>query len=510
MNLVQGLVSLIGAGPGDPGLLTVKALQRLREADLIIYDTLANPEHLKHAKPGARSHCVGPGFRYKKLSQEKINRLILQEAKKGKHVLRLKGGDPYLFGRGGEEALFLVAHKIPFEVIPGVTSATGCAAYAGIPLTHRDHNASVTFLTGHRAHDKDLDTIDWNKIASLKGALAVYMGFYNLEKIAVHLLSGGMSRRTPVAVVEWGTLPRQRSCEGTLADIARRVRDAGLKAPCMIFIGDVVRLRTQLNWFERLPLFSKKVVITRMREKADTFAEKFRQLGARVIEFPVIEIVKKADTVSLDRALRSLSDYDWLCFTSAYGVQAFFERLQALGKDARALGGLKIACVGPQTNNALQNYGVKADLQPARFETSALAQEFKKKGLGRGKLFLLPRADIAPNELEKALQKCGARTHRVAVYQTRPTRIPKGKVKELLRLEPDFVTFTSASTVDHFVRAVGLQNVRRLGKKTIFASIGPVTSRALKKYGLKTRCQARTFDTEGLVAAVQRTAAVRR
>lgn len=495
-------VYLVGSGPGDPGLLTLKAQARLREADLIVYDYLANPAHLKHASEKAVKICVGRGFRHKKLSQTKINRLIVRAAKKGRKVVRLKGGDPYLFGRGGEEALFLRKHGIPFQVVPGITSAVACAAYAGIPLTHRDFSSSVTFLTGHKADDKDMDLIPWKNIVSLKkGTLVIYMGFYNLEKIAKLLVKNGMPEATPAAVIEWGTLVRQRSCDGTLGAIAAKSVALKLKAPCIIVIGEVVSLRNSLNWFEHLPLFGKKIVLTRAREQSADLREKLEELGAEVIEFPTVRIEPPSSFTPMDRAIKNLSDYDWIVFSSLHGVRSFFDRLFGLGLDSRALEGCRIAAVGPQTAQEIQKRGVRADLVPERYETKALADAFRKKIKPlKGKNFLLVRAAIASGEFEESLKKYGARVVRVDAYRTLlpqsvPATLPDGI---------DVVTFTSASTVDHFVKLLGSGKMRAFAKKTLFASIGPVTSAALRKHGLKAGCEASSFTTEGLLEALQK------
>ncbi|MBI3251786.1 MAG: uroporphyrinogen-III C-methyltransferase [Candidatus Omnitrophica bacterium] len=496
-----GKVYLVGAGPGDPGLLTVKALRLIREADLIVYDYLANPDHLRHAKASAEKICVGRNFRHRRLTQEKINRLIIRAAQKGQAVVRLKGGDPYLFGRGGEEALFLRAHRIRFEVVPGVTSATACAAYAGIPLTHREHSASVTFLTGHRAHDENLDSVSWDAIVSLGGTIVVYMGFYNLEKIAERLIQKGKPAATPVSVIEWGTLPRQRSCDGTLANIAARVREKKMKAPCLIVIGEVVALRKKLNWFERLPLFGKTVVVTRTAEKSKVFREKLAARGAEVIEFPVIEIRPVSDFSAMDEAIRSLEDFDWIIFTSHYGVRAFFDRLRAKhGKDARALGRTRVAAVGPATACSLERRGVRPDLLPGHYETKAIVDAFKKKKNLRGKSVLLLRTDIAPPDLERGLKRLGAKTTRVTAYRTRR---PSGRQAWPMRDPVDFVTFTSSSTAHHFVKIMGLQKARKLSRKAVFASIGPVTTKTLKSYGLRVGCEAKIYTTDGLAAAIR-------
>ncbi len=506
MTTGMGKVSLVGAGPGDPGLLTLKAQKRIQEADLIIYDYLANPEHLRHAKEAAVKICVGKGFRHRHYSQEKIRRLIIRAVRKGQHVVRLKGGDPYLFGRGGEEALFLYEHKIPFEVVPGVTSATACAAYAGIPLTHREHNASVSFITGHRAHDSHLDTVPWEKLVALKGTLVIYMGFYNLAKIAERLITHGMPARTRTCVIEWGTLPRQKSCDGTLSDIAKKVTEMKMKAPCIIIIGDVVRLRKKLNWYETLPLFGKKIVITRTREKGEALMDKLEELGAQVLEFPVIEIKEPSDISSMDKAIKKLNEFDWLIFTSTYGVDFFFNRLACVHKkDARALNGIKVACVGPGTEQALNKRGVFSDLIPKHFETEAISREFRKRfGNLNGKNVLLLRTNIAPPELDLNLKKLGAHVTRVTAYQTHlPKSISTPVKKKLLNGEAHCVTFTSSSTVTNFVKILGLKNVKKIAKSTKFASIGPVTSKTMREFGLKPSMQAKVYTIEGLVEAIK-------
>lgn len=501
---VKGLVSLVGSGPGDPGLLTLKAQERLRDADLIVYDYLANPEHLRHAPKKAVKIGVGKGFRHKTLSQDKINRLIVSSSLKGKRVVRLKGGDPYLFGRGGEEALHLEKNKIPFEVVPGVTSATACAAYAGIPLTHRDHNASVTFLTGHRAHDEGLDSIPWEKIASIGGTIVIYMGFYNLENISKQLIRAGMSPDTPTAVIEWGTLPRQKTVADTLQNIFTAVQKQKLAAPCVILIGDVVVLRKKLGWFERLPLFGKKVLVTRAAGCAGFFTRRLTALGAEAIELPLIQIEEPKNFKEMDTAIRALKKYDWAVFTSAHGVSSFFKRLNTLRLDARALANTKIASVGAQTSRALSHHGIRADLEPKKFETSAIPAEFKKRGIAlKNKNFVLFRTDIAPPGLERGLLKAGARVHPVTAYRTTtPRHIPADIKKRVLSGEADFAAFTSASTVHGFVLHFGKKTAQTIARKTHFLSIGPVTTKTLKSYGLKPYRQARTFTVEGLIEAL--------
>ncbi len=499
----HGHVSLVGAGPGDPGLLTLKALKRIQQADLIIYDYLTNPQHLEHAAKNAKVIGVGRGFRHKKISQQKINRLILKYARAGHHVVRLKGGDPFLFGRGGEEALFLKQHGIPFDVVPGVTSAVACAAYAGIPMTHRDHNASVTFLTGHRANDKALDTIDWDKIVSLDGTIAIYMGLYNLPHISRHLIKSGLSGQTPVAVIEWGTLTRQRSCIAPLKDIARQVELKKLSAPAMIIVGDVVDLSKQLNWFESLPLFGQKVVVTRMKDKSSELISRLEALGAQTLSMPVIEIKPIKDHRPLDVAISHLDRFDWLVFTSSYGVDAFFRRLAQKNRDARSLRSLKIAAVGAETGRALKDRGICVDLMPSDHQSSSLAidlgRAIKKTGSSR---VLLARTDIAPPQFELMLKKSGAKITDLTVYRTVQAPVSRSLRDQIVSLKADWVTFTSSSSASHFVKIVGSSAVKKMAKRTRFASIGPVTSKTLKSLGLKVSAEAKQYNLDGLVTAL--------
>lgn len=500
----KGRVYLVGAGPGDPELLTLKAKRLLEEAELVIYDYLANPAHLRHAKEGSRQVCVGKRFRHHPFSQNKINQLIIQAARKGKTVVRLKGGDPYLFGRGAEEALYLKDRGVSFEVVPGVTSATACAAYSGIPLTHRDHNASVTFLTGHRAHDENLDTVDWEKIVSLSGTIVIYMGFYNLEKITQKLMQFGMSGTTRISIIEWGTLPKQKSCDGVLQNIVHKVKEQNLNAPAMIIIGDVVRLKEKLNWFERLPLFGQKIVVTRAAKRNQAFQEKLEQLGAEVIEFPTVTTSFLSNYKTVDAVLKNIKIYDWLIFTSACGIEAFMNRVFAIKKDARFLAHLKIAVVGTETLGMLKKFGLNADLVPTRFEALAIAEEMKKRfGALNGKKILLARTSIATDDLPNALKKLGAKITKLAVYKTTaPKKISKEIRKRILGLPRGMVTFTSSSTVDQFVKIMGRSNINTMIKKTAFASIGPVTSATLRKERLPVSCEAKNSTLDGLLEAV--------
>lgn len=501
----RGKVYLVGSGPGDPGLLTLKAKRFISQADVIIYDYLTNPAHLEHAKPSAEKAGVGKGFRHKKPSQQKINQWIIRSAKEGKTVVRLKGGDPYLFGRGGEEAMFLKKHNIPFEVVPGVTSAIACAAYAGIPLTHREHNASVTFLTGHRANDDKLDSIEWNKIASLGGSIVIYMGFYNLGIIAKKLVAAGMPKKTPVSVIQWGTLPRQRSCDGTLTDIEEKIKKAGMGAPCIIVIGDVVSLRKKLDWFETLPLFGKRIVITRMRDKSSSLRAALEDRGAEVLEFPTIEILPAASTRRIDAEIAHIHQYHWVVFASPNGVSAFFDRLAAVKRDSRALASVKIAAVGPGTIQQLKSFGIHPDLEPKEFHSEKLADEFMKRKIDlHHKKILAVRADIAPEALDKRLAAMGAKVTRLEAYRTRKTdSAPHETRQALLEGRADYAVFTSSSTFENFVKILGASEVRRIAAKTRFLSIGPVTSGTIRRLGFKPYREAKNHSIEGLVSMME-------
>ncbi len=507
----KGFVSLVGAGPGDPELLTLKALRRIREADLIVYDYLVNPEHLSHAKKDSSVICVGKGFRHKLMSQKKINRLIIREAKRGKNVVRLKGGDPYLFGRGAEEALFLRRHGIPFDVVPGITSALACANYAGIPLTHREHNSSVTFLTGHRAHDEALDSIDWQRIAAMPGTLVVYMGFYNLPTIARRLIANGMPAETPAAVIEWGTLPRQKTCTSTLENIAPLVKRMKLEPPCLIVIGEVVKLHSKLDWYEKLPLFGKKILVTRTRDKAGRLSAKLNALGAETIELPTIEIGVAPNLGPLDASIRTLFRFEWLVFTSSYALDAFFDRLRRLGKDARWLKDIRIACVGPDTAVALRARGLEPDALPQDSESSAIPDAIRAKaGSLKNLSILLVRTNIAPAILETRLRKAGARPHRVTGYVTKRARPDSSFLRRLAQNPPDYLTFTSSSTVLNLTAILGKKRMLGLVARSSAISIGPQTSATLRSLGFRVKAQASEHSLDGLVSAILKSAGKKR
>ncbi len=493
----RGKVILVGAGPGDAGLLTLKGAEWLSRSDAVMYDWLANSEILKLA-PRAEKIFVGKkgGTSYKK--QSEINRMLVKLAQKGKLVVRLKGGDPFIFGRGGEEAEFLVRHQIPFEVVPGVTAGVGAPAYAGIPLTDRRFASEVTFLTGHEDPSKKSSLLDWRSLARSGGTLVSFMGVRTLPHMVRSLLISGKSPKTPVAVIEWGTFPHQRVIDGTLADIVRKTQKAKIDSPALTVIGEVVGLRKRLAWFEKKPLQGKTVLVTRARSQASELTKRLLENGAEVFEFPTIEIKPPADPKWMDREIRRIGDYDWVVFTSINGVQSFFDRMRRLGKDARIFSGVRIAAIGEATARALAERGLRSDLVPREFTSLALFESLKNSGEIRGKKFLLARADIAPPDLRRALENQGGRVTELEAYRTKRS---SGDKRELLhRIQGgkiDYVTFTSSSTVDNFFRAV--PPVLRKRIRSRFISIGPMTSRTLRRHGFRPDREARIHTVDGLV-----------
>ncbi|MCU0596146.1 MAG: uroporphyrinogen-III C-methyltransferase, partial [Desulfobacterota bacterium] len=447
----KGIVYLVGSGPGDPGLLTLKAKDCIEKADVVIYDYLANAVFLGYARKDAERIYVGKEGGRHTMGQNEINRLIVEKAREGLRVVRLKGGDPFIFGRGGEEAQELVKAGIPFEVVPGVTSAIAVPAYAGIPLTHRDFTATVAFVTGHEDPTKETSNIAWDKIATGIGTLVFLMGVGNLSKIAASLMEHGRSPETPVAVIRAGTVSGQRTVTGTLgtiADIAQRVE---IRPPAIIVVGNVVSLREDLNWFEQKPLFGKRIVVTRAREQASDFVTLLSELGAECVEFPTIEVIPPPGWKEMDHAIQNLGTYHWLVFTSVNGVKYFFERLEHAGQDARALKGIKLAAIGPKTADAIRAKGILPDLVPQEYRAEAVVEAFGKQGV-KGLRVLLPRAADAREVLPQELEKMGATVEVVEAYRT---VVPQGRKDEIRAMlekgDIHMVTFTSSSTVSNFM-----------------------------------------------------------
>lgn len=510
----KGIVFLVGAGPGDPGLLTLRGAELLRTADVVVYDYLSNPQLLRHA-PTAEKIYVGKKAAHHSMTQEQINALLVEHGKAGKCVVRLKGGDPFVFGRGGEECEALRAAGIPFEIVPGVTAAIAAAAYAGIPVTHRDLNSSFTFVTGHEKEETYVDPqaktrqageasdLDWAVLAKLP-CLAFYMGVKSLPRICTKLIEHGMDPSMPAATIRWGTTPRQRTVVGTIADLPKRVAEAALGPPALTIVGRVVALRRTLNWFETRPLFGQTIVVTRTRQQASELTARLAELGANVIEAPTIELSPPGDWTEIDEALRSISNFDWLIFTSQNGVEFARTRLTELGLDGRAFGKTKIAAIGDATAKAIEEQlFLRVDLCPESFVAEALADALAKANEIHRKRFLLLRADIARVTLREHLQQSGAAEVRdVAIYQTKPAvTLPPELFDALAAGEVNWITFTSSSTATNFISLLGPDYKQRLTKVKL-ASIGPITTRTLQDLGLTPTVQAETFNIEGLIAAI--------
>ncbi len=501
---MKGKVYLVGAGPGAPELITVKGRDCLAEADVIIYDFLASPGLLSHAAKGAQILYVGKKGGDHTLSQEGINALIVEKASQGLTVVRLKGGDPYIFGRGGEEAEVLVEAGIPYEVVPGVTSAVAAPAYAGIPLTHREYTSTVAFVTGHEDPTKEASGIDWEALAKGMGTLVFLMGMKNLESLVSRLEAAGLPASTPVALVRWGTTPDQATVTGTLGTIHGAAVQAGLKPPVVIVVGQVVNLRQKLNWFETKPLFGKRIVVTRAREQASDLVKALTDLGARCLEYPTIRIASPEDFGPLDAALRGLSGFDWVIFTSVNGVEAFFQRLFHQGKDVRALGQVKTAVIGPATQKKLLEFGLRSDIVPESFRAESVVAAFSGEPL-EGKKILLPRALEARPVLPEELKKRGAEVVEVASYRTEAVREGAGAILDLLEEKGvDLITFTSSSTVKHFKALLPESRFASLMRGVRVASIGPITSDTARTLGFTVHVTAESYTIPGLVEAIRR------
>lgn len=494
-------VYLAGAGPGHPGLITVRALECLARADVVIYDYLSNPAFLRNAKTSAEIIYAGKQSANHTLSQAAIERLMIERARAGKTVVRLKGGDPYLFGRGGEEAATLRKHGIPFEVIPGVTAATAATAFAGIPVTHRAHASAVAMITGHEDPAKKHGAIDYKNLASFQGTLVFFMGVERLETIASELIRHGKRRSTSTALVRWGTTGRQQTLVGKLSDIGAKARKSGFKPPALIVIGDVVGLRVKLNWFEKLPLFGKRVVVTRTRTQAGELSRRLEELGADVLELPTIEIVPPRNPRPLHEAIARIRQFDWLVFTSPNGVGFFFDAYMKRHGDIRRLGNVRLAAIGPATAAKLAGRGLRVDLMPREFVAERVAAEMKRQP-GRGRV-LLARADIARDALPRLLRKAGYQVEEITAYETRAPAKSR-TVEELMKRGTDLVTFTSSSTAENFVRLVGKSRLRGIPGRPRFVSIGPVTSATMRKLGLKVWRQAPVHTIPGLVECILR------
>ncbi|MBG0778949.1 MAG: uroporphyrinogen-III C-methyltransferase [Desulfotignum balticum] len=499
MTNKSGKVYLIGSGPGDPGLLTLKAKSCIEQADVVVYDYLAPPAFLAYASKDAQRIYVGKKGGDHTLSQHEINQLLVEKAGQGLHVARLKGGDPFVFGRGAEEAQELLAAGVAYEVIPGVTSAISAPAYAGIPVTHRDHTSFVSFITGHEDPTRKNSRMQWDVFARSDATLVFLMGVKNLENIVTQLMKHGKPADTPVALVRWGTTPQQQTVTGTLETIVENVRQARLKSPAVIVVGSVVSLRKELAWFDRTPLFGKNIVITRARAQASGLMADLTRLGANCIEIPTIRIEPPADNTPVIDAIHRIREYDWLVFTSVNGVQFFFDTLFGLGKDVRILGHLKFACIGPVTKQRLADYGIVSDILPETFRAESVIQAFSTADI-QGKAVLLPRAKKARTILPEELTKMGARVDEVTTYETVLEHEAGPTLNELLEnRQIDAVTFTSSSTVTNFMSLLPSDKAADLLKHVAIASIGPITSDTVRSFGLAPTMEADPYTIEGLV-----------
>ena len=500
----NGKVFLVGAGPGDPGLITVRGRQLIAEADVLVYDYLASETFLRFAPPDAERIYVGKQAGRHTLPQEKINQLIVEKARQGKNVVRLKGGDPFVFGRGGEEAVELAKAGIEFEIVPGVTAGVAAPAYAGIPVTHRDYAGDFALITGHEDASRTGEThIDWQALGKWKGTLAFYMGVKNLPVICNTLQKYGMAPDTPAALIAWGTTPRQRTLTATLAALPERAEKQNFQPPAIILIGHVVKLRDRLNWFESRPLFGRRIIVTRARAQAGELTEKLTQLGAEVIECPTIRIEPPEDLAPLKKAIEDLPNYDWLILTSVNGVQAFFTQLIAAGYDARRLAGVKVCAIGPATEKKMTDFGIRPDLVPHRFVAESILEAFTSRDNIENQRILLARADISRKELYVGLLKMGAKVDEVVAYRT--VRDESAKEKTLAAIEAnqvDWVTFTSSSTLRNFLEIIDPKTLS--GKKLKLASIGPVTSATITEAGLTLDVEAAEYTIPGLVEAIIR------
>lgn len=501
MKSEKGKVYLVGAGPGDPGLITVKGKECIERADVIVYDYLAAPALLAHAPKKAEMIYVGKKGGDHTLSQDGINALLVEKASTGAVVTRLKGGDPFIFGRGGEEAEVLVEAGIPFEVVPGVTSAIAAPAYAGIPLTHRKFTATLSLVTGHEDPEKDESNIDWPAI-SKSGTLVFFMGVKNLPLIVRRLIECGKPADTPVALVRWGTTPKQKTVTGTLETIVDHVTAAKLKSPSIIVVGQVVSLRDTMQWFENRPLFGKRIIVTRARTQASGLTKTLAELGALCLEAPTIRIVEPDDYRPMDQAIAGLPGYDWIVFTSVNGVESFFGRLFEKGRDARRLGSIKTACIGPATERKLRDYGVLTDILPEKYVAESVVEAFKGQDMD-GKRVLIPRALEARTVLPDELRNMGALVDEVTAYKTVEERDQADVIAEQLRSgDIDMVTFTSSSTVTNFMGLLPENEAMQLMEKVTVACIGPVTAETAEKIGLTVGVSAETYTIPGLVDAI--------
>ena len=490
LRTAMSKVYLVGAGPGDPELITIKGRRILEQADAVFFDHLAPSALLDLAPAHAERIYAGKKKSAHAFTQEEVCAMLIERARRGLTVVRLKGGDPLMFGRGGEEAEALAEAGVPFEIVPGVTTPLGIAAYTGVPLTHREHTSAVTFVTGHA-----VASINWDKVGQAE-TLVIFMGLTTFPEIASELIARGRSPETPAMAVRWATRPDQETLTGTLATLPGLIAVCGMKPPATIIVGEVVRLRDKLNWYERLPLFGKRIVVTRAKGQADALSARLSALGAAAIELPTIEIRSAADYGPLDRAIANLSSYDWLIFTSANGVRFFLDRLDRSATDLRALRA-RICAIGPATRAAVEAAHLKVDLMGKEYAAEGLLEAFAPHDLA-GKRVLLPRAAVARDLAPAELARRGAQVDVVEAYRTVVPEEAAEEARKVFQSKPDCITFTSSSTVRNFVAAAGVETLA--GVQVV--SIGPVTTRTARSLGIEVAAEAGVFTIDGLVEAV--------
>jgi uroporphyrinogen III methyltransferase/synthase len=500
-----GVVYLVGAGPGDAGLLTMRGAELLARADVVVYDALVNADLLKLAPREAEVIYGGKRSKDHAIPQEDLNALLVKKAKEGKTVVRLKGGDPYTFGRGGEEAEELGDSGVQFEVVPGVSSISAAPNYAGIPITHREHCSSFTVITGHEDPTKGESNVDWAIVAKDKGTKVILMGVERIAEIARTLISHGMAPNTPVAMVRWGTTGRQTSIQGTLGTIEKIIAENKFGAPAVTVIGEVVKLRGKLNWFEKRPMFGQRVVVTRTREQASDLSRQLLELGADVLEIPTIKIEPPVNKDDLKEALLGLHEYDWVVFTSPNGVTTFFDYFLKAFDDLRDIGGVKIAAVGPATAAKLKELHLKVEAMPEEYVSAKIAKALTDYESIDNLRILLMRAEIANRELPTELEALGAIVDDVASYRTVPeTEDRNGAAAKMLEGGADWITFTSSSTVENFHARFNLPEMLKRFPKMKIASIGPETTRTIQALGLEAAVEARPHNIAGLLKAIQK------
>ncbi|MFM9280128.1 uroporphyrinogen-III C-methyltransferase [Paenibacillus jiagnxiensis] len=505
---MAGKVYLVGAGPGDARLITVKGWQCIQKGDVVVYDRLASPRLLGLMKPGAEKIYVGKLPDRHTMKQEDINRLLVDLALEGKTVIRLKGGDPTIFGRVGEEAELLRQHGIPYEIVPGITSAISVPAYAGIPVTHRDMASSLSIITGHESPDKLDRSIHWDKVTNATGTLIFLMGVAKIGYISEQLIRHGRSPETPIALIRWGTRAEQETLVGTLADIEARVKEAGFEPPAVIVVGEVVRQREQLKWAEDMPLFGKRILVTRARSQASTLVQRIEDLGGEPYEFPVLETrlpQREEQYEQIREALTRLHEFDWVFFTSVNGVEYFFQHLEREGKDIRSLYKARITAVGPATCTELRSRGVAAEQPTGHFQAEGLLEAYGQE-LKAGQKVLLPRGNLARAWLPERLRELGLEVTEASLYETVLADVRDDELISLLEQGAvHAITFTSSSTVTYFIRALrqmGIENPPDLLKDVMIAVIGPVTGKTAEEEGLKVGLMAEEATIDSLVNAL--------